>query len=273
MFSSDKEPHSELIRAKDARAAGVWALPSFDPHVEAPEPEPVVEEPAPAESEEVPLEEVQPMTLEELESIRQDAYNEGFAIGEKEGFHSTQLKVRQEAEAALAAKLESLETLMGHLLEPIADQDAQIEKSMVQLVEHLARQVIQRELKTDSSQIGKVLQDALRLLPMGASNVRILVNSQDFAQVKALRDRHEENWRILEDDTLQPGGCRVETEHSRIDATIETRISVALAKMFDQLHEQALHPAVADVSVDLEAAIKSAEQSMQHHQADVSDAS
>jgi flagellar assembly protein FliH len=271
MFSSDKETPSELIRAKDLSGFDVWALPSFDPHVEEPEPEPAPE-PEAVESEEVPLEEVQPMTLEELESIRQDAYNEGFAIGEKEGFHSTQLKVRQEADIALAAKLQSLEALMSHLFEPIADQDAQIEKAMVTLVEHVARQVIQRELKTDSSQIGKVLQDALRMLPMGASNVRILINSQDFDQVKALRDRHEENWRILEDDTLQPGGCRVETEHSRIDASVETRLSVAIAKMFDQLHEQALHPAVPDVSVDLDAAIKSAESALQK-QSDASDAS
>ena len=72
-----------------------------------------------------------------------------------------------------------------------------------------------------------------------------------FRSVKALRERHEETWRIVEDDTLQAGGCRVETEHSRIDATIETRISQALAKMFDQLHDQALHPAPADMSLDL----------------------
>jgi flagellar assembly protein FliH len=262
MSSSDKEPHSELIRAKDVSGLDVWSLPSFDPFVEPPEPEPVVEE-APVESEEVPLEEVQPISLEELESIRQDAYNEGFAIGEKEGFHSAQLKVRQEADVALANKLQGLEQLMSHLLEPIADQDASIEKAMVQLVEHVTRQVIQRELKTDSSQIASVLRDALRLLPMGANNVRILVNPQDFAQVKTLRERHEETWRILEDDSLLPGGCRVETEHSRIDATMETRISVALAKMFDQMHEQALHPAAPDVSVDLDAAIKSAEQALQ----------
>jgi flagellar assembly protein FliH len=262
MFSSDKAAPSELIRAKDVSGLDLWALPSFDPHVEEPEPEPVVEEAELAESEEVPLEEVQPLTLEELESIRQDAYNEGFAIGEKEGFHSTQLKVRQEAEVALTAKLESLETLMGHLLEPIADQDAQIEKSMVMLVEHVVRQVIQRELKTDSSQIGSVLREALRLLPMGAANVRILVNPQDFTLVKAMRDRHEENWRILEDDTLLPGGCRVESEHSRIDATVESRISQAIGKMFDQLHEQALHPAVPDVSIELEEAIQSAEKTV-----------
>ncbi|MDY7563995.1 flagellar assembly protein FliH [Pseudomonas sp. RTC3] len=252
MFSSNKEPPSDLIRAKDVGGFDVWSLPSFDPHSEAllePEPEPVEVEPA--EMEEVPLDEVQPLTLEELEGIRQEAYNEGFATGEKEGFHSTQLKVRQEADVALSAKLASLEQLMVHLFEPIAEQDTQIEKSLIELVGHITRQVIQRELTTDSSRIGQVLRDALKLLPMGAQNVRIFINPQDFAQVKALRERHEETWRIVEDDTLQAGGCRVETEHSRIDATIETRISQALAKMFDQLHDQALHPAPADMSLDL----------------------
>ncbi|WP_268800300.1 flagellar assembly protein FliH [Pseudomonas huanghezhanensis] len=261
MSSSDKDSSSELIRAKDVSGLDIWSLPSFDPHVETPEPAPVVDA-APAESEEVPLEEVQPMTLEELESIRQDAYNEGFAIGEKDGFHGAQLKVRQEADVAVAAKLDKLEQLMTHLLEPIADQDAQIEKSMIQLVEHIARQVIQRELTTDSTQIGSVLREALRLLPMGATNVRILVNPQDFVQIKALRERHEETWRILEDDTLMPGGCRVESEHSRIDATVESRIGLAIGKMFDQLHEQALHPALPDLSVELEAAIQSAEKTV-----------
>jgi flagellar assembly protein FliH len=203
--------------------------------------------------EEVPLEEVQPLTLEELESIRQEAYNEGFAAGEKDGFRSTTLKVRQEAEAALSVKLASLERLMGSLFEPIAEQDSQIEKAMVGLVEHIARQVIQRELVLDSSQIESVMREALKLLPLGVGNVRLHINPQDFEQVKALRERHEETWRIVEDAALQPGGCRVETEYSRIDATVETRISQIMAQLLDQVHEQVLNPAEPDMSVDLDA--------------------
>ncbi len=249
-MSRPSEQHpSDLIRAEDLQGVDLWAIPSFDPEVPEPEPEP---EPVVEEIEEVPLEEVQPLTLEELESIRQEAYNEGFATGEKEGFHSTTLKVRQEAEVALAAKLQSLEQLMGHLMAPIAEQDSQIEKSLVELVGHITREVIQRELRMDSSQIERVLREALKLLPMGAGNVRIFINPQDFEQVKALRERHEETWRILEDEDLQPGGCRVESEHSRIDASVETRITQALAQLFDQLHEQGLHPAEPDLSVDLD---------------------
>ncbi|MFJ7145840.1 MAG: flagellar assembly protein FliH [Pseudomonas protegens] len=248
MSSSSDESHSELIRARDVEGFDVWALPSFDP--EPPEPEPEPEE-VPEEIEEVPLEEVQPLTLEELESIRQEAYNEGFATGEKEGFHSTTLKVRQEAEVALVAKLQALEQLMVNLFEPIAEQDTQIEKSLVDLVKHVTRQVIQRELAMDSSQIEHVMREALKLLPLGVGNVRLYVNPQDFEQVKSLRERHEESWRIVEDEALLPGGCRVETEHSRIDASIETRITQALDQLSDQLHEQSLHPAAADLSLDL----------------------
>jgi len=247
MAKNDELP-SDLIRARDVAGFDTWALPSFDPPAPEPEPEP---EPEPPEMEEVPLEEVQPLTLEELESIRQEAYNEGFAVGEKEGFHSTTLKVRQEAEVALTAKIGALEQLMTHLFEPIAEQDTQIEKSLVDLVQHITRQVIQREQALASTQIEHVKREALKPLPPGVGNVRLYNKPPDFAQVKALRERYEETWRIVEDEALLPGGCRVETEHSRIDATVETRVAQVMDKLFDQLHEQALHPAAPDLSLEL----------------------
>lgn len=251
-----KDAPSELIRAKDVGGFDRWAIPSFDPEVETPpEPEP---EPAPAveaeqvQVEEVAVEDVKPLTLDELEAIRQDAYNEGFATGEKDGFRAGQLKAKQEADAALAGKLAQLEQLMGHLMTPIAEQDQELEKVLVNLVSQMTRQVIQRELTSDSSQIRHVLREALKLLPMGASNVRIHIHPQDFELVKALRERHEESWRILEDERLQPGGCRVESEHSRIDASIETRLALALKQLFEQQREQATNPPEADIQVDLE---------------------
>ncbi|WP_070886361.1 flagellar assembly protein FliH [Pseudomonas sp. D1-3] len=254
-----KEPVSELIRAKDLGSVDRWSLPSFDEHdesqAEVPAPEPVAAEPTPVvqESEEVALEDVKPLTLDELEAIRQDAYNEGFATGEKDGFRAGQLKAKQEADAALAGRVQALEQVMRHLFEPIAEQDQQLEVALVTLVGQVAREVIQRELSRDSSQIRQVLREALKLLPMGAENIRIHLNPQDFELVKTLRDRHEENWRILEDDSLLPGGCRVESEHSRIDASVETRLSQALKQLFEQQREHATTPRAADMVIDLDA--------------------
>ncbi|MCF7202750.1 flagellar assembly protein FliH [Pseudomonas oligotrophica] len=249
-----KDNPSELIRARDVSGFDRWALPSFDPAQEAQpqplaEPEPVVEEIA--HSEEVPVEDVKPLTLDELEAIRQAAYNEGFSTGERDGFHAGQLKARQEAEQALAVRLDSLEKLMAQLLEPIAEQDRDLEHSLVSLVSHMAREVIQRDLLIDSSQIRQVLREALKLLPMGAANVRIHVNPQDFELVRALRERHEESWRILENASLLPGGCHIETEHSRIDASIETRLTQAIKQLFEQQRENATHPPAADLHLDL----------------------
>ncbi|WP_312571490.1 flagellar assembly protein FliH [Stutzerimonas balearica] len=249
-----KDNPSELIRARDVSVFDRWALPSFDPEREPDEQPSETPEPPPEEtahSEEVPVEEVKPLTLDELEAIRQEAYNEGFSTGERDGFHAGQLKARQEAEATLASRLESLEKLMAQLLEPIAEQDRNLEHSLVTLVSHMAREVIQRDLLIDSSQIRQVLREALKLLPMGASNVRIHVNPQDFESVKALRERHEESWRILEDASLLPGGCHIETEHSRIDASIETRLSQAIKQLFEQQRENATHPPEADLQLDL----------------------
>jgi flagellar assembly protein FliH len=260
-MAAGKESESELIRAKDLGAFDRWALPSFDAPGEAPtEVEPAVDAAAAAEveaqdvgqSEAVALEDVKPLTLDELEAIRQDAYNEGFATGEKDGFHAGQLKAKQEAEAALALKLGSLEQVMAQLFEPIAEQDQQLEVALVRLVSHMVREVIQRELASDSSQIRQVLREALKLLPMGADNVRIQVNPQDFETIKALRERHEESWRILEDDSLLPGGCRIESEHSQIDASVETRLAQALKQLFEQQRAQITQPPEADISLDLD---------------------
>ncbi len=254
-----KEPVSELIRAKDVRSVDRWSLPSFDENDEsqeqAPDPEPLAAEapPPPQESEEVALEDVKPLTLDELEAIRQDAYNEGFATGEKDGFRAGQLKAKQEADTTLAGRVQALEQVMLHLFEPIAEQDKQLELALVTLIGQITREVIQRELSRDSSQIRQVLREALKLLPMGAENIRIHLNPQDFELVKALRDRHEESWRILEDDSLLPGGCRVESEHSRIDASVETRLNQAIKQLFEQQREHATTPRAPDMVIDLDA--------------------
>ena len=260
-----KEVPSELIRAKDVSAFDRWDLPSF----EALDSEPVYRaEPSAAEQaataaaeaalaaeapqmEDVELVAVKPLTLDELEAIRQDAYNEGFSTGEKDGFHAGQLKAKQEADVVLQAKVAVLEQLMSQLFEPIAEQDQALERALVQLVSQMSREVIRRELLADSSQLTQVLREALKLLPMGAGNVRIHINPQDFELVKALRERHEESWRILEDEQLQPGGCRVESEHSLIDASIETRLDLALKQLFEQQREQTSNPPAADQVIDL----------------------
>ena len=246
---------SDLIRGSKPEAFSLWSLPSFDEEpdqvsLEPEEPEePELEEPALSAEPEEEIEHAKPFTVEELEQIREEAYNEGFSTGEKDGFHSGQLKAQQEARSRIDARLLELEALMAQLMEPLNDQDEQVEDMLLTLVETMVRQVIQRELKTDSSQILQVLRGALKALPMGAGNIRIYLNPADFDAVKALRERHEESWRLLEDDSLLPGGCRIETEHSQVDASLETRLKLIVEQLFDARLEQRAHPPEPDLQI------------------------
>src|SRR5690606_19602613 len=228
---------SELIRGDQLQAFNLWDIPSFDeaPHQvsrDAAQPEVAEAEPVVEEVEELP--EVKPFTVEELEQIRAEAYNEGFATGERDGFHSGQLKAQQEAKTRIEARLDELGALMAQLFEPLQQQDDQIEDMLLTLVESMVRQVIQRELQTDSSQIVLVLRGAVRPLQMGANKIRIYLHPADVEAVKRLRERHEEGWRLLEDDQQFPGGCRVETEHRQVDASRGTRLQQAIEQLYEQ---------------------------------------
>lgn len=95
---SSKNSSSELLRDQQAEAFTSWQMPSFDEAaanviqhpdaLEADKEAAATTDPEPAvEIEDVELDTVQPLTLEEVEAVRQDAYNEGFSTGEKDGFH------------------------------------------------------------------------------------------------------------------------------------------------------------------------------------------
>ncbi len=264
---TDKKPSSELLTAQQSEAFSLWNLPSFDQPSEAVAPEPAVVTVADdtvdeddVRVEDVTIEDVKPLTLDEVEAIRQDAWNEGFSTGEKDGFHAGQLKAAQEAEIALASKVQALENIMRELFEPIANQDQELEETMLELVMQISQQVIQRELKIDSSQIKHVVRESLKLLPMGSEAVRVYVNPQDFEQIKALRERHEESWKIIEDDDLLPGGCRFESVNTQINASIETRIEHIATQILEQQRELKSQPLEPDLQVDLDAVEATPEQ-------------
>src|SRR5690554_3856461 len=144
----DKKTDSELITAQEGEVFSLWDLPSFDTPieegsflVEQAEPEPVNEPEEEVRVEEVEAEEVKPLTLEEVEAIRQDAWNEGFSTDEKDGFHAGQLKAAKEAEVVLQEKVQILEKIMHEFFEPIAKQDQALEEAMLELVLQISQEV------------------------------------------------------------------------------------------------------------------------------------
>lgn len=183
---------------------------------------------SPPESEEQEQEETATpttLTVEQLEAIQKQAHEEGFNTGLMEG--------RKAAKAELEQKVARLERLMTALSAPLQWLDETVEEELVQLAAAMARQLIRRELKTQPSEVVAAVREGLTYLPSQARYVRLLLHPDDVEIVRSALSLSEEErrWQVVEDPSLTRGGCLLETEHSRIDAKVETRLNAAIAKV------------------------------------------
>lgn len=182
-----------------------------------------------------------PATAAQIEEIQRQAYDEAFALGRREGLEQGRRHVQQQAE-----RLAAIVDLLG---EPLRALDERVVDEIVNLALAAARQLVRRELKTDPGQIVAVVQQAAAALPVAARGVRLILHPEDAAVVReafsAGDDMPRGGWQIVEDPALMRGGCRVETEDSRIDASVEKRLAAIAAEVLggEREHDDDCQPA------------------------------
>ncbi len=157
------------------------------------------------------------------ETIRQQAFEKSYAKGYMEGLQQGQKEIRQQ--------VAYLQTIMATLAMPLPGVDEQVVQEMAELCMAVVKQLVRRELKSSPDEIVAVVKEAVGMLPMTPGEVRLELNPEDAALVRqALGEPGTEtSWRIIEDPLLTRGGCRVLTNTSRIDATVENRINATIA--------------------------------------------
>ncbi|ROR34931.1 flagellar assembly protein FliH [Inmirania thermothiophila] len=168
-------------------------------------------------------------TAEEIERIQRQAWEEGFTEGREAGYREG----RAAGEAEVRAAARRLEALCDLLARPLQALDEEVERELVQLALAVAQQLVRRELRTDPGEVVAVVREALAALPVAERLVRVHLHPEDAALVReALSLSGEERaWKVVEDPTITRGGCRVETDVSRLDATVENRLAVIAARL------------------------------------------
>jgi len=98
----------------------------------------------------------------------------------------------------------------------------------------IARQLIRREIKASPGEIVAVAREAMRTLPLSSRNIRLHLHPEDAALVTEAMGRPMQQgaWEIVEDPALTRGGCEVETDDSRVDATVERRLAQVISNIF-----------------------------------------
>jgi len=166
-------------------------------------------------------------TASDLEEIQQQAIQEGAKQGYEEGF----AKGLKAGESKILQQVKSLESIIQALASPFDEFDERVENEIASLAIQISKQLVRRELKVDSGQVVGVVKEAIAALPSSAQHIRLFLHPEDLELVKsALSLDDSARWELVEDPVITRGGCRVATDVSTIDATIENRLLAIIAQ-------------------------------------------
>ena len=169
-------------------------------------------------------------TARQVEALHQQAYSEGIAAGHAEGYAAGEQRAVDES----AQRVMVLDGILSDLSAPLAELDSELVASVADLAILIAKLLVRRELKTEPGEVVGVVRETLKYLPVASRGIRLRLNPDDSELVRdALSLGHDVlDWQLEADPLIARGGCIVETESSRIDASVEARLAAIVAKMF-----------------------------------------
>lgn len=200
------------------------------------------------------------LTVEQIENMQKQAYDEAFAQGQQEGHDKgfqegekkgydqgfEQGKVEgskkgyEENLHLLRKQTADFVSLLESLSEPFKELDQAVEKELVDLSIGIASQLIRREIKIDPGQIVAVIREAVNALPIASQKLTLRMHPEDAELVRSslALDDISPPWNIIEEPLITRGGCKVETETSNIDVTVENKLATIVTTILGGEREE-----------------------------------
>lgn len=180
----------------------------------------------------------------EMESVKQKAYKEGFDSGEEKGIAQGEAEGLKEIEIDWKNLMNESEMIVKELQTSRMGILNASQEEMLRLVISFAKAVIKVEPLAQHD----IILENIRQAIYGISDVDKIVMKINLRD-KAMCEAHKEKilsrlsgvteLQIIEDSTLSPGGVKIETGVSTIDATLETQ-SRALEKALLEKFEKSM---------------------------------
>ncbi|HEX8479505.1 MAG TPA: flagellar assembly protein FliH [Telluria sp.] len=181
-----------------------------------------------------------PPTEEELAAIRAAAHADGEAIGFEAGSNAGYIDGLEKGRAEAAEELAHLQTISATFARALATADEVIANDVLDLALHLARGMLRVALPIKPELMLPIVRDAIAYLPVVQQPAVLMLNPLDVDMVRGAMgdDIDKGGWRVIEDASIERGGCKVDTASNQIDAQVEARwqrLNDALAKDVDWL--------------------------------------
>lgn len=149
----------------------------------------------------------------------------GYEAGRTQGLAEATEEVRRNAEQARIADRQRLDAVLTRMQSRFDELTSQGADALLDLAIEIASQVLRHEVRTRRDAILPVVHEALALVTEAHGHPTVRLSPADFSFVRdaLAEDGQFRGCRFLEDPTIEPGGCLVDTSQLEIDATIATR--------------------------------------------------
>lgn len=167
---------------------------------------------------------VRPQTVEEIEALQKQAYEEARVAGHAEGVKQGLQEVKQKAN--------KLQAVINFLQQPLDDMDEEVEHQLTELTMLLAKQLLKKESSVDHQHIQNLLHESLQYLPLKSQDIRVRLNPADIELLKLGEvNLEEQSWKCVADTSVRAGGCIIESDRSVVDASVENRITQLMEQL------------------------------------------
>jgi flagellar assembly protein FliH len=195
-------------------------------------------EPVALDAVDVDVQQVKLPTAEALEDIHRQAHQEGYDLGYSEG----QAAGYRQGAAKSEEEFLHLKELLASVEDAIQQFGKSTSEELLSLSLEISKQILRQSLKVRPELLLPIVRNVMESIPQHSQHPHLHLHPEDAVLVKT----HMQNeialggWKIVEDQRIARGGCRIETTAAEIDATLANRwerLAVALGKDMSWLDE------------------------------------
>lgn len=174
-----------------------------------------------------------------LEQGREAGHREGFERGIDDGKAIGREEGRLQGLKAFDEAAQPLDQLVERFERFRQDFEQARREQLLELVQKVSKQVIRCELTLHPTQLLSLAEEALAAMPDDQQDVRILLNPDECARIKELAPERAAAWRLVSDDKLALGECRVITAESEADIGCQQRLDSCMDTLAEHIKAEA----------------------------------
>lgn len=155
--------------------------------------------------------------------LEREAYEKGFAQGEKDGLELGTLKALK--------IIENIENLLDEIVRLRTDIVKSYEKDILGLICSVAEKVVHHQVALNGSAIRETVIKAIQLATEKRS-ILLKINPEEFDYIEGLKPEFFQRFNelasmeIVSNPSVRRGGCFLETSCGDVDARVETQLDL-----------------------------------------------